>query len=62
MRRLFLGAVVLALLAVFIRPAQALRLRSVQAQTPEPPILVRQLLNAMTPEERVGQLFLVTFS
>ena len=62
MRRLFLGAAVLSLLVVFIRPAQALRLRSVQAQTPEPPILVRQLLNAMTPEERVGQLFLVTFS
>ncbi len=54
MRRLFLGAVILTLLVVFIQPAQA--------QTPEPPILVRQLLNAMTPEERVGQLFLVTFS
>jgi beta-N-acetylhexosaminidase len=35
---------------------------SVRAQTPEPPLAVRQLLNAMTPEERVGQLFLVTFS
>ena len=54
MRRLFLGAVVLALLVVFIQPARA--------QTPEPPVLVLQLLNSMTPEERVGQLFLVTFT
>lgn len=54
MKRLFLGAVILALLVVFIQP--------VQAQTPVPPIVVRQLLNAMTPEERVGQLFLVPFT
>ena len=54
MKRLVFGVVILALLAVFIQPAQA--------QTPEPPILVRQLLNSMTPEERVGQLFLVTFT
>ncbi len=53
MRRLLFIAVILSLLAVFIQP--------VQAQTPVPPIVVRQLLNAMTPEERVGQLFLVTF-
>ena len=53
MKRLLLGAVILALLIVFIQPAQA--------QTPEPPVIVRQLLNTMTPEERVGQLFLVTF-
>ena len=56
MKRLFLGAVILALLVVFMQR------RPVQAQTPEPPAVVRQLLNAMTPEERVGQLFLVTFS
>lgn len=38
-------------------------LASAQAQTPTPlpPLPVRQLFNAMTPEERVGQLFLVTF-
>ena len=33
-----------------------------QAQTPTPPPQVRTLLNSMSPEERVGQLFLVTFS
>jgi len=32
------------------------------AQTPTPPLQVQQLFNAMTPEERVGQLFLVTFT
>ncbi len=62
MKRLFLGAVILALLVVFIQPVQALRLRSVQAQAPTPPAFVRQLLNSMTPEERIGQLFLVTFT
>ena len=31
------------------------------AQTPTPPPQVRALLSAMTPEERVGQLFLVSF-
>ncbi len=54
MRRLLIGATVLALLVVFIRPAQA--------QTPTPPVYVRQLLATMTPEERVGQLFVVTFT
>jgi beta-N-acetylhexosaminidase len=54
MRRLVFGAVILALLFALIQPAQA--------QTPEPPVLVQQLLYSMTPEERVGQLFLVTFS
>ncbi|MBI5933511.1 MAG: hypothetical protein HY867_07355 [Chloroflexi bacterium] len=54
MRRLFLAALVFALLVVSIPP--------VQAQTLEPPIQVRQLFNAMTPEERVGQLFLVTLN
>jgi len=52
-KRLLFVTIILALLAVFIQP--------VQAQTPVPPIVVRQLLNAMTPEERVGQLFLVPF-
>ncbi|HAV76580.1 MAG TPA: hypothetical protein DCX53_04415 [Anaerolineae bacterium] len=33
-----------------------------QAQTQTPPPQVRALLNSMSPEERVGQLFLVTFS
>lgn len=53
MKRLLLSVIVLAMLAVFIQP--------VQAQTPVPPIVVRQLLSAMAPEERVGQLFLVPF-
>ena len=35
---------------------------SVRAQTAAPPPDVRQLFDAMTPEERVGQLFLVTFT
>ena len=34
----------------------------VQAQTATPPPQVRALLSSMSPEERVGQLFLVTFS
>ncbi len=37
-------------------------LASVQAQTATPPPDVRRILNSMTPEERVGQLFLVTFN
>ena len=32
------------------------------AQTPTPPAAVRILLDAMTPEEKVGQLFLVSFN
>ena len=34
----------------------------VRAQTPTPPPDVAAILNSMTPEERVGQLFLVTFT
>lgn len=34
----------------------------VQAQTPTPPATVRLLLDLMTPEEKVGQLFLVSFN
>lgn len=34
----------------------------VQAQPPMPPATVRLLLDAMTPEEKVGQLFLVSFN
>ena len=34
----------------------------VRAQTPTPPPAVAAILNSMTPEERVGQLFLVTFT
>ncbi len=32
-----------------------------QSPTPTPALFVRQLFNSMTPEERVGQLFLVSF-
>ena len=35
---------------------------SAQAQTPTPPAGVQRILNSMSPEERVGQLFLVTFT
>jgi beta-N-acetylhexosaminidase len=34
----------------------------VHAQTPTPPAAVRLLLDSMTPEEKVGQLFLVSFN
>ncbi len=52
--RIFLLIVFLAILV----PAPA----AVQAQTPTPPSSVTAVLNSMTPEERVGQLFLVTFN
>jgi len=35
---------------------------STQAQTPTPPATVRLVLDSMSPEERVGQLFLVSFT
>jgi beta-N-acetylhexosaminidase len=35
---------------------------AVRAQTPTPPPAVMSILNSMSPEERVGQLFLVTFA
>lgn len=35
---------------------------SIQAQTATPPPAVRQIMDSMSPEERVGQLFLVTFT
>ncbi|MBK9778842.1 MAG: hypothetical protein IPP55_02140 [Anaerolineales bacterium] len=35
---------------------------STQAQTATPPAAVRLVMDSMTPEERVGQLFLVTFN
>jgi beta-N-acetylhexosaminidase len=53
MRRLLLGTVLFILLVSFIQPAQA--------QTPNPSTYVADIVNAMTPEEKVGQLFLVTF-
>lgn len=56
-RRAFFALTLTALsLSVFGEPPK------VQAQTAEPPPSVRQLFNKMTPEERVGQLFLVSFS
>ena len=54
MRRLLLGLTILAMLAVFIQPAQA--------QTPTPPLYIRNMVRDMTPEERVGQLFLASFT
>ncbi len=47
----------LILLASLLGPAPAAR-----AQTPVPPVYIQNLLADMTPEEKVGQLFLVTFS
>ncbi len=51
-RRITLLVVLVSLIATF----------PVHAQTPTPPPGVQALLNMMTPEERVGQLFLVTFT
>lgn len=34
----------------------------VQAQTPAPPAAIRLIMDSMTPEERIGQLFLVSFN
>ncbi|HLA86394.1 MAG TPA: glycoside hydrolase family 3 N-terminal domain-containing protein [Anaerolineales bacterium] len=34
----------------------------VQAQSPTPPAAIRLILDRMTPEERIGQLFLVSFN
>lgn len=62
MKRLLIAVFILAMLAAFIQPVQARPPASVSAQATEPPIAVRQLFNAMTPEERVGQLFLVTLN
>ncbi len=57
LRRIFL-AVTLSVLILTLAgdPFQ------VHAQTAAPPFDVRQLFDAMTPEERIGQLFLVTFT
>jgi len=52
LRRIFLTSILIALFVTV--PAQA--------QTPTPPPGVQLVLDSMTPEERVGQLFLVTFS
>lgn len=57
LRRLSGWFILLTFLASLLGPAAVAR-----AQTPTPPPQVRELLNAMTPEERVGQLFLVTFT
>lgn len=46
----------LALLLLSLAPAPA------RAQSPTPPAAVRAVLDGMSPEERVGQLFLVSFS
>ena len=55
--RLFRGLILLTVFASLLGPVAGVR-----AQTPVPPPQVRAILNAMTPEERVGQLLLVTFT
>jgi beta-N-acetylhexosaminidase len=57
LKRLFRWLILLTVLASLLGPITGAR-----AQTPTPPPQVQALLNSMTPEERVGQLFLVTFS
>ena len=56
MRRLFYGLALFLLLTSILRPAPA-----VQAETRFQSSEAQGLLASMTPEERVGQLFLVTF-
>ena len=57
LRRAFLAILFLALTITSVgSPSQ------VAAQTAAPPVQVRQLFQQMTPEERIGQLFLVTFT
>ena len=53
--RLFRILLLMVFLAVFFTIP-------VRAQTPPPPAAVATILNSMTPEERVGQLFIVTFN
>lgn len=50
------GTILLTLIASLFGPLPAAR-----AQTPIPPAKIKAVLDSMTPEERVGQLFLVTF-
>jgi beta-N-acetylhexosaminidase len=57
LKRLFHGLILLLVLVSLLGPVAGAR-----AQAPTPPPQVRALLNSMTPEERVGQLLLVTFS
>lgn len=57
MKQIFRYLILLTILASFLGPVVG-----AQAQTPTPPPQVQALLNAMSPEERVGQLFLVTFN
>lgn len=56
LRRAFGGLLLLVLIASALRPVAPVR-AGLQSQSPE----VQALLASMTPEERVGQLFLVTF-
>ncbi len=57
MKRILVGMVLFIVLAGSIGISA-----SVQAQTPTPPPNIDSILSSMTPEERVGQLFLVTFT
>ena len=57
MKRLFRVLTLFTIFASLLGPVADAR-----AQTPTPSPEVRALLNSMTPEERVGQLFLVTFN
>jgi len=59
-RRSFTWILVLVLSSSLFYPV--LRKSVVQAQTATPPANVRLLLKDLSPEERVGQLFLVTFT
>lgn len=61
--RLRLGSNVLVLAAFIAASLQwVMPVRAQTPETPEPFTPIETLLNSMTPEERVGQLFLVTFT
>ncbi|MGE5248724.1 MAG: glycoside hydrolase family 3 N-terminal domain-containing protein [Bacteroidota bacterium] len=57
MRRVLSLLLLLALSGASFLPGGGVR-----AQTPTPPVDVQRLISEMSPEERVGQLFLVSFS
>jgi len=60
-RRRFLSILLLVSLVLSVNPTAAVR-ASGSLQSSDPAVNARQMLAKMTPEERVGQLFLVTFT
>lgn len=59
-RRLFFLSLVFALIAAAVLPLAAVQIAQAQ-QNQDPAAKAKSLLQKMTPEEKVGQLFIVTF-